>query len=258
MRQKIVAGNWKMNNDLKESLKLFSEVANMVTDEANNDAVVIVSAPFTNIYALDQWRSGSNIHDKIKLAGQNCCWEESGAYTGEVSAKMLKSIGAEYVILGHSERRQYFAESNAQLAKKVDLALKHELTPIFCVGETLQEREEGIHFDVIKAQLKEGLYHLIKSVFKTVVIAYEPVWAIGTGLTATPEQAQEVHAYIRQLIAEGYDDETAQSVSILYGGSCNPSNAATLFSQTDIDGGLIGGASLKSRDFTDIIKTFNS
>ncbi|UKJ09022.1 triose-phosphate isomerase [Solitalea lacus] len=258
MRQKIVAGNWKMNNDLKESLKLISEVANMVTDEVNNDAVIIVAVPFTNIYALDQWKSGSEVHDKVKLAAQNCSWEESGAYTGEVSARMLKSIGADYVILGHSERRQYFAETNAQLAKKVDLALTHELIPIFCIGETLSEREKGIHFEVIKGQLKEGLFHLIKSVFRTVVIAYEPVWAIGTGLTATPEQAQEVHAYIRQLIAEGYDEETAESMSILYGGSANPSNASALFSQTDIDGGLIGGASLKSRDFTDIIKTFNA
>lgn len=258
MRKKIVAGNWKMNNDLQESLKLFSEVANMVTDEVCNDAEIIVSAPFTNIYALDQWKNGSNLHDKIKLAGQNCCWEESGAYTGEVSAKMLKSIGAEYVIIGHSERRQYFAETNALLAKKVDLALKHDLIPIFCIGETLQEREKNIHLDLIKTQLQEGLFHLIKSVIKTIVIAYEPVWAIGTGLTATPEQAQEIHAFIRQLLIEGYDEETANEVSILYGGSCNPSNAASLFSQNDIDGGLIGGASLKSRDFTDIIKTFNS
>ncbi|SMO73708.1 triose-phosphate isomerase [Solitalea koreensis] len=258
MRQKIVAGNWKMNNDLQESLKLFTEVQNMVADEVNNDATVIIASPFISIYSLDQLKTGSAVDGKIKLAAQNCAWEESGAFTGEISAKMIRSAGADYVILGHSERRQYFKESNQMLAKKVDIALSNELIPIFCIGETLEERETNTHFEVIKNQLKEGLFHLIKTVLKTVVIAYEPVWAIGTGLTATPQQAQEIHSFIRSIIAEGYDEETAEEVSILYGGSCNPKNAHDLFSQPDIDGGLIGGASLKSRDFTDIIKAYNA
>jgi triosephosphate isomerase (TIM) len=258
MRQKIVAGNWKMNNDQQESLKLFTEIQNMVADEVSNDAVVIIASPFISIYSLDQLKTGSPVDRKIKLAAQNCAWEESGAYTGEISAKMIRSVGADYVILGHSERRQYFKESNQMLAKKVDIALKNELLPIFCIGETLEERKNNHHFDVIKTQLKEGLFHLIKSVLKTVVIAYEPVWAIGTGLTATPQQAQEIHSFIRSIIAESYDDDTAEGISILYGGSCNPKNSNELFSQPDIDGGLIGGASLKSRDFTDIIKTYNA
>jgi len=191
------------------------------------------------------------------VGAQNAHQAESGAYTGEVSAKMIKSAGAAYVILGHSERRQYFGESNALLAQKTDMALKHDLKPIFCIGETLREREANQHFGVIKSQLEEGIFHLGEQQFSQLVIAYEPVWAIGTGVTASSAQAQEIHAFIRTEIAAKYSGEIADNTTILYGGSCNPKNAPELFAQPDIDGGLIGGASLKSRDFVDIVKVFN-
>jgi len=194
---------------------------------------------------------------KVFIGAQNAHQAESGAYTGEISAKMIHSTGAEYVILGHSERRQYFGETNELLAKKTDTALKNSLKPIFCIGETLQEREADQHFSVIKTQLEEGVFHLDATQFAQVVLAYEPVWAIGTGVTATSAQAQEIHAFIRKEIAAKYNQEVAANTTILYGGSANPKNAGELFAQPDIDGGLIGGASLKSRDFTDIAKVFN-
>lgn len=241
-----------MNNDYQEGITLFSEVVNMVNDEVSPETEVIVACPFIHLYSFAQMAT-----DRIGLAAQNCHQEESGAYTGEVSARMIDSVGADYVILGHSERRQYFHEDNALLAKKVGRVLKSGLIPIFCIGETREERESKRHFQVVTEQLREGLFHLVKAEFQQVILAYEPVWAIGTGLTATPEQAQEMHAFIREQIALTYDAGTAEETSILYGGSCKPENARELFVQPDIDGGLIGGASLKSRDFTEIAKAFN-
>ena len=256
MRKKIVAGNWKMNTDYTSSLDLFSEIANMITIEVNNSAQVIICAPFIPLNSLAQLAKGNN---KIALGAQNCHHEESGAFTGEISAKMIQSVGVTYIIVGHSERRQYFSESDSILAQKVNTVLKNKLTPIFCIGETLAQRTSNIHFQIIKNQLEQGLFHLSAEAFaaNNLVLAYEPVWAIGTGLTATPQQAQEVHAFIRNELATQYGQQIANSTSILYGGSCNPKNAVELFAQTDIDGGLIGGASLKSRDFVDIIKSFN-
>ncbi len=254
MRKKIVAGNWKMNLDYNEGLSLFSEVINMVKDEVTGKQEVVVCSPFIHLHSLAQLAKG---YSKISLGAQNAHQAESGAYTGEISAKMIHSVGAAYVILGHSERRQYFGETNELLAKKTDTTLKNGLKPIFCIGETLQEREANQHFDIIKSQLAEGVFHLDETHFAQLVIAYEPVWAIGTGKTATSEQAQEIHAFIRKEIAAKYNQKLADNTSILYGGSCNPKNAPELFAQPDIDGGLIGGASLKSRDFTDIVKVFN-
>ncbi|MHA4894915.1 triose-phosphate isomerase [Pedobacter sp. PWIIR3] len=253
MRKKIVAGNWKMNLEYAEGISLFSEIVNMVKDEKKGEQIAIICAPFIHLNSLAQL-GGSTVY----IGAQNCHQKESGAYTGETSAKMIKSVGCGYVIIGHSERRQYFAESDELLAEKTTIALQNGLTPLFCIGETLDERNNGSYFEVLKSQLVNGVFGLSGADFSKVVIAYEPVWAIGTGLTATSEQAQEVHAFIRKEIAAQYDQEVADNTSILYGGSCNPKNAAELFAQADIDGGLIGGASLKSRDFVDIIKTFNS
>jgi triosephosphate isomerase (TIM) len=254
MRKKIVAGNWKMNMDYEEGLSLFSEVVNMVHDEITGKQHVVVCSPFIHLHSLAQMAKANT---KVSIGAQNAHQAESGAYTGETSAKMIHSTGAEYVILGHSERRQYFGETNELLAKKVDTALKNSLKPIFCIGETLQEREANTHFGIIKSQLEEGIFHLDATQFAQVVIAYEPVWAIGTGVTATSAQAQEIHVFIRKEIAAKYSQEVADNTTILYGGSCNPKNAGDLFGQGDIDGGLIGGASLKSRDFVDIVKVFN-
>jgi triosephosphate isomerase len=254
MRKKIVAGNWKMNLDYNEGLSLFSEVINMVKDEITGKQEAVVCSPFIHLHSLVQLAKG---YDRVSLGAQNAHQAESGAYTGEISAKMIKSVGAAYVILGHSERRQYFGESNELLAKKVDTVLNSGLKPIFCIGETLQEREANEHFRIIKSQLEEGVFHLDEEQFGNLVIAYEPVWAIGTGKTASSEQAQEIHAFIRIEIAAKYGQAVASEMTILYGGSCNPKNAPELFAQPDIDGGLIGGASLKSRDFVDIVKVFN-
>ncbi|NEU09487.1 triose-phosphate isomerase [Flavihumibacter sp. R14] len=254
MRKKIVAGNWKMNLDYTSGIGLFSEIVNMVNDEVMGEQHVIVCPPYVHLGAICQL---AKTHNKVSVGAQNCHQAQSGAYTGEVSAPMLQSVGVNYVILGHSERRQYFAENNALLAEKVNSALQHQLSPIFCIGETLDQRNDNSYFDVIKRQLAEGLFHLTESQFANVVLAYEPVWAIGTGLTATPEQAQEIHEFIRNEVRSKYGEGTASDLSILYGGSCNPKNAAELFAKPDIDGGLIGGASLKSRDFVDIIKSFS-
>ena len=253
MRKKIVAGNWKMNKTFEEAQALVSEVINMVQDEVNNQAEVVLCPPFPFLSSVGKAIDGGG---KIHLGAQNCHQKESGAYTGEVSAAMLKSVGVEYVILGHSERRQYFNEDNQLLEAKVKAALQAGLIPIFCIGESLEQREQDLTFEVIETQLKEGLFHVTNEEFARVVIAYEPIWAIGTGKTATSQQAQEVHAFIREQIARHYDAAAADNTTILYGGSANPGNARELFSQPDIDGGLIGGASLKSRDFTDIVKSF--
>jgi len=254
MRKKIVAGNWKMNLDYNEGLSLFSEISNMIKDELTGKQEAVVCSPFIHLHSLVQMAKG---YPKISIGAQNAHQAESGAYTGEISAKMIKSVGATYVILGHSERRQYFGESSELLAKKIDTALANGLKPIFCIGETLEEREAEVHFNVIKDQLADAAFHLDEDQFAQLVIAYEPVWAIGTGLTATSSQAQEVHAFIRSEIAARYGEEVAEDTTILYGGSCNAKNAPDLFSKPDIDGGLIGGASLKSRDFVDILKVFN-
>lgn len=255
MRQKIVAGNWKMNLTLPEAQALTSEIVQMLHDEqlgANAPQVVICpSFPLLPIVGR-LLNEGGN----VALGAQNCHQKESGAYTGEVSAKLLQSVGCQYVILGHSERRQYFHEDDELLSQKLKAALGAGLRPIFCVGESLETREAEETFDFIAKQLKDGLFHLSNEEFEKAVIAYEPIWAIGTGKTATSQQAQEVHAFIREQIAAAYDAEAAVNTSILYGGSANAQNARELFSQPDVDGGLIGGASLKSRDFTTIVQSF--
>lgn len=253
MRQKIVAGNWKMNNTIEEGKKLTSEIVNMVNDELMDDVKVVIAPPYIHLAnTVGLLQDVKN----IAVSAQNCNDNESGAYTGEISASMLTSIGVKYVIIGHSERREYYSETHEQLARKVDIALKHEMTPIFCCGETLETRESGNHFDYVCNQLTESLFHLSEEQFQNVVIAYEPIWAIGTGVTASSEQAQEMHAKLRDHLATKYGKDIADNTSILYGGSCKPSNAKELFACADVDGGLIGGASLKSRDFVDIVKSF--
>ena len=251
MRQKIVAGNWKMNKTLEEANILASEVKGMVNDEVKGNAKVILCAPFPYLLPLKNL-IGSDA--RISVAAQNCSEHESGAYTGEVSALMLKSMGITYVILGHSERRQYFGEDGKLLAKKTDIALKHGLTPLFCCGEPLEIREKNEHETLVKKQVEESLFHLDATSVQKVIIAYEPVWAIGTGKTATSQQAQDMHAVIRKHLASKYGQSVADSISILYGGSVGAANAKELFACPDVDGGLVGGASLKSRDFTEIIK----
>ncbi|RED98943.1 triose-phosphate isomerase [Marinoscillum furvescens] len=253
MRKNIAAGNWKMNLTLDEGQKLASEVINMAKGEVSNDAEIILIPPFVHITSVEKLvGSAAN----VKVGAQNCSDQGSGAYTGETSVSMLKSAGVSYVVIGHSERRELFGEDNALLAAKTKAVLDGGLKPIYCCGEKLESREAEQHFAVNKEQIEEGLFGLSKEEILNVVIAYEPVWAIGTGVTASSDQAQEMHAYIRGLIAEKYDQETADSISILYGGSVKPGNAQELFAQPDVDGGLVGGASLKSRDFVDIIKSF--
>mgnify|MGYP001815742538 CR=1 FL=1 len=253
MRKRIVAGNWKMNNTLEEGLKLSSEVVNMVHDEVNDDITVVLGTPYIHLFPVAQIIKHSK---KVFLSAQNCNEHASGAYTGEISVSMLTSAGVSYVILGHSERRAYFNETNEQLAAKVDAALGAGLTPIFCCGESLEIREANEQYKFVCDQLTASLFHLDAEAMSKVVIAYEPIWAIGTGKTASSQQAQEMHKHIRQHLASQYGDTVADGTSILYGGSCNPGNAKELFANADVDGGLIGGASLKSRDFLDIIKSF--
>ncbi|MCT4591304.1 MAG: triose-phosphate isomerase [Carboxylicivirga sp.] len=251
MRQNIVAGNWKMNNTLEEGVTLANEV-NEILKANKPNCKVVLGTPFIHLAEV-----AKNVDcELVGVAAQNCADKVSGAYTGETSAAMVKSTGAQYVILGHSERRAYYGETNAILKEKTDLVLANELTPIFCIGEVLEEREAGKHFDVVKEQIEEALFHLSAEDFGKVVLAYEPVWAIGTGKTASPEQAQEIHAFIRQTLANKYGAEVANETSILYGGSCKPSNAKELFANPDVDGGLIGGASLKAEDFHGIIAAF--
>jgi triosephosphate isomerase len=254
MRKKIVAGNWKMNCTLPEGKKLASEVINMVQDEVNNGAEVILIPPFIHLTGIHNLIGSSK---NIFLGAQNCHQEKDGAFTGEVSASMLVSVGATHVILGHSERREYFSETDDLLSEKVKFTLENNLIPIFCCGERLEVREAGNHETLVKEQVEKALFGLSSDEIKKVVIAYEPVWAIGTGKTASAEQAQEMHAFIRNQIASKFSQEVADEISILYGGSVKPDNAREIFSQPDVDGGLIGGASLKSRDFTNIIKAFD-
>ena len=251
MRKKIIAGNWKMNKTFDEGMALVSELSNMVKDEYNGNAEVVIIPPFTHINAIS--RMVSEILN-IQVGAQNCSNHASGAYTGEISAAMIASCGAKYIIIGHSERRQYFNEHNDWLAKKVDAVLANNLTAIYCCGETLEEREANKHFDVLQSQVSEGLFHLSKEQFSNIVIAYEPVWAIGTGKTASIAQAQEVHAFIRNLVREKYGVDVANHLTIQYGGSVKADNAVELFSAPDIDGALVGGAALQSRSFVVIIK----
>lgn len=254
MRKNIVAGNWKMNCSIDDGKKLASEVIHMIGDEVSNGAEVILIPPFTHLTSI-QHLIGSATH--IFLGAQNCHHMPSGAYTGEVSAEMLASAGVTHVILGHSERREYCGETDDLLATKMVFALEKNLTPIFCCGEKLEVREAGTHEEVVGAQVEKALFDLSADDLQKVIIAYEPVWAIGTGKTASAEQAQAMHAFIRNQIAARYTQDVADNISILYGGSCKPSNVKEIFSQPDVDGGLIGGASLKSRDFTDIVKAFD-
>jgi len=244
MRKKIVAGNWKMNMDYSTGITLAEGIRDYFTNKPPVCEVVICS-PFIHLASLQNLLKGSI----IKYGAQNCHQEESGAYTGEISAAMIKSTGAAYVIIGHSERRTYFGENDSLLNSKTRTALASGLKVIFCCGEVLAEREKEIHFEVVKRQLTDGLFNLTEEQMKDIVIAYEPVWAIGTGLTATPGQAQEMHGFIREKLAARYGSKIAGDTTILYGGSCKASNAAELFSMPDVDGGLIGGASLKKDEF---------
>ncbi len=253
MRKKIVAGNWKMNMTFDEGQKLTSEIVNMYKDEAVKGVIAVLNAPFPHIFPVKKLIGNT---DGVALGSQNCSDKEAGAYTGEVSAKILASFGVQYVIIGHSERREYFKENNELLGAKVKQALAYGLIPIFCCGESLEIRTAGTHESNVKYQLTESLFDLSPEDFSKVVIAYEPIWAIGTGKTATADQAQEMHAALRRHISTKFGKEIAAETSILYGGSANPGNAKELFSKPDVDGGLIGGASLKSRDFLDIIKSF--
>ena len=250
-RKAIIAGNWKMNKTPSEAKALLTELAPMVKDA---DCEVIACVPFVDLTVALEATEGTN----IQIGAENCHWEESGAFTGEISAKMLAEMGVPYVVLGHSERRQYFGETDETVNKRTKAALAHGLKPIVCVGELLWERECDITEEVIARQIKLDLFGVSAEDVKKTVIAYEPVWAIGTGKTATPEQAQEIHAFIRSIVADKYGKEIADNTSILYGGSCKPSNAKELFANPDVDGGLIGGAALKVADFKGIIDAFNA
>lgn len=248
MRKKIVAGNWKMNLNLQEGVALATELkAALAADKPNCD--VVICTPFIHLATV----AGIVNDTVIGLGAENCADKEKGAYTGEVSAAQVKSTGAQYVILGHSERRAYYGETAEILKEKVNLALANGLKVIFCIGEVLEEREAGKQNEVVGAQLAGSLYELTSEQMGNIILAYEPVWAIGTGKTATSEQAQDMHAFIRAEIAKQFGAEVAENTSILYGGSCKPSNAREIFSKPDVDGGLIGGAALKCEDFKGII-----
>lgn len=249
MRKNIVAGNWKMNNDLAQTQDLIDALKKKTN---TGSAEVIIAPTSINLHsAVDRLQDSG-----IKVAAQNMHQAENGAYTGEISASMLKGVGVETVILGHSERRAYFHESDNLLAQKVDTALKHGLRVIFCFGEELEDRTAGRHFEVVEQQLKNGLFHISKDQWSSIVLAYEPVWAIGTGETASPEQAQDMHAFIRKTVVETANNTIAADLSILYGGSVKPANAKEIFSKPDVDGGLIGGAALKADDFFGIVNAF--
>ncbi len=253
MRKKIIAGNWKMNMTFDEGQKLTSEIVNMYKDENIQGVIAILNPPFPHIFPVKKLIGDT---PGVFIGAQNCSDKESGAYTGEVSAKILASFGAQYVIIGHSERRDYFKETNELLTEKVKQALANGLIPIFCCGESLEIRTAGTHEPNVKFQLTESLFNLTPEEISKVVIAYEPVWAIGTGKTATSQEAQDMHYALRRHIAAKYGKEIAEGISILYGGSMNAANAADLLAKPDVDGGLIGGASLKSRDFLEIIKSY--
>ncbi|MDD3724400.1 MAG: triose-phosphate isomerase [Bacteroidales bacterium] len=252
MRRKIVAGNWKMNLSFSQADDLINEIIDKLEDmELEEDKRVIICPPFPYLELL----SDSTVDTQIDNGAQNVSAYNNGAYTGEISSEMLSELEIDYCIIGHSERRKYFNESNKEISEKLQRLLEKEITPILCVGESLEERESGKHFDVVKTQIEESLLvHPMENI-DDVIIAYEPVWAIGTGKTATSEQAQEMHAFIRSLLREKHGEEFADGISILYGGSCNAKNAKELFSNPDVDGGLIGGAALKADDFIAIIKS---
>mgnify|MGYP000845542392 FL=1 len=249
MRKKIVAGNWKMNLDLNQGEKLLKE---LLEKKINQEVTTVIAPPYIHLNSFRELISNST----IKLAAQNCHQQENGAYTGEISIGMLKSVGVEYVIVGHSERREYFLEDSLALSFKVTNLINQGMNPIYCCGETLSQRKDGDHFSVIKKQIEQGLFQLNEMELSQCIIAYEPVWAIGTGETATPEQAQEIHHHIRKTIANQYGEIIANLIPILYGGSVKPNNAKELFSCSDIDGGLIGGAALNASSFADIINSF--
>ncbi len=249
MRKNIVAGNWKMNKTTSETITLLDEI---LAKKQNTPTEIIVSPPFVSLKTAVDKVAGKG----ITVAAQNMHQAEGGAFTGEIAASMLTDIGVTTVILGHSERRAYFHETDALLANKVDTALKHEMRIIFCFGEELKDRQADNHFNVVEYQLRDGLFHLEKRDWSKIVLAYEPVWAIGTGETASPEQAQEMHLFIRNLVAKVYGQDIADELTILYGGSVKPDNAKEIFSKPDVDGGLIGGASLKAGDFLDIVNGF--
>ena len=249
MRKKIVAGNWKMNKVFAEAETLITEIADALDEVELINTEVVLCPPSIYLEMTTDVAEEAN----FMVGAQNVYPEDSGAFTGEISPLMLKALKVDYCIVGHSERRKYFGESNEFLLRKVDAVLKHGIRPIFCCGELLPEREAGQHFDVVKKQVEESLFHLGAAAFARIVIAYEPVWAIGTGVTASKEQAQEMHAYIRQLVAEKYNAKTAENTTILYGGSCNGKNAMEIFAQPDVDGGLIGGACLKAEEFMQIV-----
>ena len=251
MRKKIVAGNWKMNTTVPEGVELAKAVV-AKSAEVPAEVGLVVAAPFTHLAPVAAVVKGT----RVALSAQNCADKEKGAYTGEVSVDMLKSVDCEYTILGHSERRQYYGETDAKLVEKTKLALAAGLKVILCVGENLDEREAGKHFQVVSDQTKAVLYNFSAEDMKNIVVAYEPVWAIGTGKTATAEQAEEIHACIRKVLAEKFGAQVADDTTILYGGSCKPSNAKELFAMPDIDGGLIGGAALKADDFIGIALSF--
>ncbi len=248
MRTPIIAGNWKLNKTVSEAVSLTTDLAKLV--DSISDVEIVVAPVFTALSNVHDVINGSN----IQLAAQDLYWEDSGAFTGEVSAPMLKDVGCDYVIIGHSERRQYFGETNETVNQKVKAALSHELKPIICVGELLEERETGKTESVIEDHVKGGIRDLTESEMESCVIAYEPVWAIGTGKTATPDQAQEVHNFIRDILKDCYSDKLASQIRIQYGGSVKPENAAELMSQQDVDGALVGGASLDAESFAEIVK----
>ena len=253
MRKNIVAGNWKMNMTFEGANNLVEEIMDLLEKtELGQNTQLIICPPFPYLELVSDCSDDSY----FEVGAQNVSDRDNGAYTGEVSAEMLESMDLSYCIVGHSERRAYYGETNALVAAKVDQLLKHNLRPIVCVGEVLEERESGKQYDVVAEQVSKGLFHLSAEEFGNIIIAYEPVWAIGTGKTATPEQAQEMHAHIRSLIERQYGKAVAEETSILYGGSCKPSNAKELFANPDVDGGLIGGASLKAKDFIDIAMAF--
>lgn len=251
MRKKIVAGNWKMNKLMDEAVALTSELVNMANDEVKGNVKVILCPPSIYLTTIGKYIETT---PNFSLAAQNCSEKTAGAFTGEISAAMLKSIGVAYVLIGHSERRQYFNENNALLAEKVNAALANDVSPIFCCGESLDQRQNEDFIGFVKNQITESLFHLSADEIQSVIIAYEPIWAIGTGLTASAEQAQEMHAALRAHLADKYGADVAEEISILYGGSVTAASADELFASPDIDGGLVGGASLKSREFTNIIK----
>ncbi|OUW37932.1 MAG: triose-phosphate isomerase [Flavobacteriaceae bacterium TMED184] len=253
MRKKIAAGNWKMNTTLNEGLKLASQVVHMSQDESLSDMIIIISVPYTHIESIKKTIVDTK---NVFISAQNCHQKVSGAYTGEISAGMLQNLGVDYVIIGHSERREYFKETYDELETKTRIVLNNQMTPIFCCGESLPIREENGHFKFIKKQLSSSLFGLNAVDLAKLIIAYEPVWAIGTGVTASDIQAQEMHHFIRHTIAEKYGEIVAKHIPILYGGSVKPANAQTLFACPDVDGGLIGGASLDAQGFIEIAKSF--